>query len=1678
MGKFYIHPITLLSLFLSFQLSQKVSGQNKIKFNGIELNMSELKTNDKSVILSKAFAGKKLVIAEGTQETFGTGLALGNNRYLISVPANAGGKELFNSGIRAWAPVSATQKLVSDLRNTLTSNSTASIDINILVAPGIDEKQIRAVWIPAWGTIKEVWSGGDIIRFTVNATPTQIQTLSEQGWTMQIEEGEGEIIPHNQVAADNGRVNTISNAGFGWTTGLTGNGVTVAIGDGGLIDSHGDLESHQFNLVTSKLSSFADHPDHVSGTIAGSGLIDANRKGMAPGARILNHQTSNVISNAIILRTKQNATLTNNSYGNTLTCTKAGNYNSTSSMMDGQTASYPDLLHVVSAGNAGTTTCSPYPAGYFNIAEGYPVAKNCLTVGAVQAADAFATWSSKGPMKDGRLKPEIVTDGNDIFSTIPGDGYGQKSGTSQAAPVMTGTLTLLTERFRQLNSYNNPDASLLKALVCNTADDLGLANADFTYGFGRLNARKARRVLEAGLYTSNTLSSNSSKNFTITAPAGASSVKIILAWSDPAAAASPVKALINDLNLNVLRADGSTFLPWVANPSTASVTLAAVRGVDSLNNMEQVTLSVSPGEVLTIRTSSKTISGSTQKYWIVYDWVSPELVLTAPQRNQLMKTATGFGFRWDMSGYTFSSLILETSSDSTIWSTAQTIASPTSLYSAYTPTGTSYRKAWYRFKGISGGQTIYSNAVKVVLSPQPTASVVVCDRSARLSWAAVSGATRYEYMKLNRSKGVWETIGYTTSLFAYFGGLENAKREILAVRPWFSNEAGLRSAGIAATPAAGICPWTKDLGISKILSPVSGRLLTSSAPSSTIQLELQNYSNTAVTNQVCQLNYQKLDGVVLRYPLSLSIAAGQKQNYTIPTAFLNSVAGIQNMRFWLTTSGDLNTSNDTLKSEVKVLSNMPERSFPLTINFENLSPFYATSKTIGFSGLDRLDFNSVNQARLFSSIKNSPLTYGASSLVLDKERVNTLTGAGEAIITINLSLFPDPKELKLSFDFLSFGSQTSGNGLSFRPSDQAAWIPVKNFWQESFIAGVSKNFSEIDLLPLLAGAAPTSSFQLKFSFSGQRSSEIETLGGYAIDNIKISIPSADISANGLVLAPENCFKDNEVRPVKITVQNLTNSDAQKVPVSYSVAGYASVTDTITSILANSTVTHTFNIGLNSQQFGNLSVRAWVSCLGDGNSANDSIPFQKTIHYRTISSFPAYESFENNAGSWATYSNTENSRWEWGKGIKKVTAFDSAANGVSYWYSNPSGIQSVEDLNYLQSPCYNLSRQSTDFQLSFNSGYKLGGANEQAWMEVSEDGINWSKIGTSGSGYNWYNESGDNWGNINTTWQSSSIKLILANFSIKNRIQFRLVLSQPSGNGGQGFAMDDVNIEASSDVENNTDIDETEQSSISGAWLTFGKDGKTAAQVANNPAMGSLNLRLKIQPETEGIQEFEGHYYLGRNFLLVPDFIPSQTQKIRLFITDNEITRLKEKDFSLSSFQKLGIFRYSGGNKDLTPNNNDFSSSSNFEFISPVNVLKVPTYGGHYLEFQSKVGFEFYVATSSFVASTLGLRLNPDETAPHPPIELRWLTPILDNNEGKLRSTRLAYFDPSNKMLFVDGLNGNSSRILIANLKGQVILNEPFNGFRFETSLTGLAKGLYTLRVEQESVVETFRILID
>jgi hypothetical protein len=103
--------------------------------------------------------------------------------------------------------------------------------------------------------------------------------------------------------------------------------------------------------------------------------------------------------------------------------------------------------------NAGATVAPP---GDGNGGTGYDTlstqqtAKNSLVVGSVldvlndpyTSGDIVTSvFSSYGPTDDGRVKPDVVGNGQGLFSTFSGSNtaYGNMSGTSMAAPNVTGT---------------------------------------------------------------------------------------------------------------------------------------------------------------------------------------------------------------------------------------------------------------------------------------------------------------------------------------------------------------------------------------------------------------------------------------------------------------------------------------------------------------------------------------------------------------------------------------------------------------------------------------------------------------------------------------------------------------------------------------------------------------------------------------------------------------------------------------------------------------------------------------------------------------------------------------------------------------------------------------------------------------------------------------------------------------------------------------------------------------------------------------------------------------------------------------------------------------------------------------------------------------------------------------
>jgi len=123
----------------------------------------------------------------------------------------------------------------------------------------------------------------------------------------------------------------------------------------------------------------------------------------------------------------------------------------------------------------------PLPGSLWSPAD----AESILSVGAVDAANAIASFSSRGPTADGRTKPEVVAQGVGTFWAVASNNnqIGSANGTSLSTPLIAGSTALVREA--------HPDWTVMqvRTALMNTADKAGTPNNDF--GWGRIDVVKA-----------------------------------------------------------------------------------------------------------------------------------------------------------------------------------------------------------------------------------------------------------------------------------------------------------------------------------------------------------------------------------------------------------------------------------------------------------------------------------------------------------------------------------------------------------------------------------------------------------------------------------------------------------------------------------------------------------------------------------------------------------------------------------------------------------------------------------------------------------------------------------------------------------------------------------------------------------------------------------------------------------------------------------------------------------------------------------------------------------------------------------------------------------------------------------------------------------------------------------
>ncbi len=271
------------------------------------------------------------------------------------------------------------------------------------------------------------------------------------------------------------------------------------------------------------------------------------------------------------------------------------------------------------------------PRGYFSVLS---TAKNQIVVGAMNPNSNFALRpsSSRGPTWDGRLKPDVMGVGCQQSTDNDSPGYRSSCGTSMASPSVAGIVALMTEQYH--NTFGGRAVpSTLKAILIQTARDLvhhpGQAGfteytwndpdtgqpvifhegPDWSTGYGAVDAQAAVASVRAGNFVEGTVSpADMIEEYTFNLPAGRTDIKFTLAWDDevgdPTLAITAAQ-LVNDLDLEVVDPNGILWRPWVlpalpqsnnlaggaADPIVRNThVLPAFRGVDTLNNVEQVSV--------------------------------------------------------------------------------------------------------------------------------------------------------------------------------------------------------------------------------------------------------------------------------------------------------------------------------------------------------------------------------------------------------------------------------------------------------------------------------------------------------------------------------------------------------------------------------------------------------------------------------------------------------------------------------------------------------------------------------------------------------------------------------------------------------------------------------------------------------------------------------------------------------------------------------------------------------------------------------------------------------------------------------------------------------------------------------------------------------------------------------
>ncbi|MEQ8908502.1 MAG: S8 family serine peptidase [Vicingaceae bacterium] len=705
-----------------------------------------------------------------------------------------------------------------------------------------------------------------------------------------------------------------------------GTGVSIAIADDGAIGPHIDIKGRVTQFVTNPGGT---HGDMTSGIAMGAGNLDPTIKGMATGAYLYYYNISGYphIGNAVTNLNTRGVVVTSTSYSQ-----GCNNYENTARGIDQQVRQNPELLHVFSAGNSSSSNCG-YGAGtpWGNITGGRKQGKSVIATGNLDYQGNLTNSSSRGPSEDGRIKPDICANGTNQMSTDPNNNYAPGGGTSAAAPSIAGLATQLYHGFRSINGGTNPESGLIKASMLNTARDIGNPGPDFFFGWGRVNAHRAMSLLEDNRYLNSTISQGGNNSHTFSINQNLEELRVMVYWTDYEGSTVASRALVNDLDMRLVTPNADTIRPWVLNstPNAALLSAPATRGVDNLNNVEQVTIDTVPTGTYEVLINGTTIPQGPQSYYVLWETRTDSIEVTYPAGGESFVPGEQETIRWDAVDGTGNFSVQYSADNGQTWNTISNSVNSTRRWVNWSvPSITSGDVLVRVNRGSVSGVSQYP--FSIMRQPQNFTADFICPDSVQLRWNPVNGASSYVIYQLGATH--MDSIGTSSSTNFKIYNLDLTQENWFSIKAVGSGIESRRNDAFQLPQTPINCPLPYDINITQFNSPTIDYLPGCNVSKIPIRITVNNAGDSTISNIPVKLY---ANGIIFQDTIVGPLAPNAFQFFNFRDS-INATTGQLTISVAADLVNDGNELNDSLSKTITVYNGITFAP-PYSFDFETFN---------------------------------------------------------------------------------------------------------------------------------------------------------------------------------------------------------------------------------------------------------------------------------------------------------------------------------------------------------------------------------------------------------------------------------------------------------------------------------------------------------------------------------------------------------------------------------------------------------------------------------------------------------------------------------------------------------------------------------------------------------------------